>query len=59
MNERELQHMYQAWQQGNDHYKRDWSYFVEFTAKHLNKTQFEVMQALQRCQWFSYTHEDK
>jgi len=57
MNERQLQHIYQAWQQGNDHYERDWSYFVEYAAKRLNTTGDKVMQILHRCHWFKYTPE--
>ena len=58
MNELQLQHIYQAWQQGNDHYERDWSYFVEYAAKRLNTSGDKVMQVLQRCHWFNYREEE-
>lgn len=58
MIESQLQHIYQAWQQGNDHYERDWSYFVEYAAKKLNMSGDKVMQVLQRCYWFKYHIEE-
>lgn len=58
MTESQLQHIYQAWQQDNDNYKRDWSYFVEYAARHLNTTGDKVMQVLQRCYWFDYQKEE-
>lgn len=58
MNETQLHHMYQAWQQGNEHYIRDWSFFVEFASKKLNTSGDRVMQVLQRCHWFKYVHEE-
>ncbi len=58
MNEHQLRHMYQAWQQGNENYVRDWSFFVDYAAKRLNTTGDKVMAVLQRCYWFNYTHEE-
>lgn len=58
MNETQLQHIYQAWQQGNEHYERDWSYFVEYAAKHTGTSGDKVMQVLQRCYWFKYRKEE-
>jgi hypothetical protein len=54
MTESQLQHVYQAWQQGNEHYVRDWSYFVEYAAKKFNTTGDRVIQVLQRCHWFTF-----
>jgi hypothetical protein len=49
---RELFHMYQAWQQGDDHYVKNWYHFVEYAAK-WNKTSIEVMRdILLKCSWF-------
>lgn len=58
MSESQLHHIYQAWQQGNEHYERDWSYFVEYAAKTLDKPAVDVMRVLQRCYWFKYYIEE-
>ena len=55
--EHQLQHMYQAWQQDNEHYKRDWSYFVEFASQKTGLSGDKIMQILQKCNWFYYTGE--
>jgi hypothetical protein len=52
MGETELFKMYQAWMQGNDHYVRDWSYFVEYAAKWNQTTGDVVMKQLQKYYWF-------
>jgi hypothetical protein len=49
---RTIQHMYQAWRQGNDQYVRDWYNFVEFAAKQCNTTGDVVMRELQKHSWF-------
>ena len=54
---RTLQHMYQAWMQGNDQYVRDWYNFVEFAARHCNTTGDNVMRELQKYYWFKKGHE--
>lgn len=58
MNESELHRMYQAWQQGNENYVRDWAAFVEWAANWNKTTGDEVMRQLQKCHWFHWTHED-
>ena len=52
MDERTLQHMHQAWQQGNDNYERDWKRFVEFASSILCTPKDDIMVILQRCRWF-------
>ena len=52
MFESELQRMYQAWMQGNEHYIRDWANFVEWAAKWNNTTGDVVMKELQKYYWF-------
>lgn len=54
MHERELHHMYQAWQQGNIDYITNWSKFVEFAAKQTNLRTNEVMCVLQKTHWFMW-----
>jgi hypothetical protein len=58
MNELQLQHIYQAWQQGNDHYERDWSYFVEYAAQRLGTTGDQVIRVLQKCHWFKFPKDN-
>ena len=48
----ELHRMYQAWQQGNDNYVRDWVRFVEWAASWNNTTSEEVLKQLEKCYWF-------
>jgi len=48
----ELQKMYQAWQQGNDNYGRDWAAFVEYAARFNHTTGDEMMRELQKHYWF-------
>ena len=52
MDTRSLQHMYQAWMQGQENYVRDWYDFVEWAAKMNNTTGDAVMRILQTCHWF-------
>ena len=52
MDTRTLQHMYQAWMQGQENYVRDWYDFVEWAAKMNNTTGDAVMRILQTCHWF-------
>lgn len=48
----ELHRMYQAWQQGNDNYVRDWHNFVEWAAKWNNTTNEKILQDIEKCRWF-------
>jgi chitodextrinase len=50
--------MYQAWQQGNENYVRDWARFVEWAAYHNNTTSDSVMCDLQKYPWFKWIHEE-
>ena len=52
MNEQTLQHMHQAWQQGNDDYEQDWKRFVEFAARMSSTPEDDVMAVLRQCRWF-------
>lgn len=52
MFESELHRMYQAWQQGNEHYIRDWVNFVESAARWNNTTGDVIMRELQKYDWF-------
>lgn len=54
---RELEHMYQAWQQGQEDYVRNWASFVEWAAKLNNTTGDVVMRELQKCHWFQRPNE--
>ena len=54
LDSRSLQHMYQAWMQGNDQYVRDWYSFVEFAARQCNTTGDAVMRELQKYSWFQW-----
>jgi len=47
-----LQHMYQAWQQGNPDYIQDWYRFVQLATKWLGVNEDEIMQTLSKCRWF-------
>ena len=47
-----LHHMYQAWQQGNENYVRDWSKFVEWAAEWNRTTTENVMKELTKHYWF-------
>ena len=57
ISEYQLQHMHQAWQQGNENSQLDWSYFVEYAAKQLNTSGDKIVQVLQRCHWFTMPKE--
>jgi len=59
MNEHILKHMYQAWQQDNDNYRRDWSIFVLKAASTFGTTGDEIMRILQTCNWFHWIPEEK
>ena len=50
--------MYQAWQQGNEHYARDWAYFIEYAAKRLDTSGDNIMRILQKCHWFEINDID-
>lgn len=52
MNGNELQRVYQAWQQGNEHYVRDWYYFAQWAANLNNTTTEAVLIELQKYNWF-------
>lgn len=52
-----LQHMYQAWQQGRPGYVGDWSLFVEFAAKQTNSSAHQVMAELIKTNWFEWVSE--
>jgi hypothetical protein len=54
---RTLQHMYQAWMQGNPDYIRDWCSFVEFAAKQYGTTGDNIMRELQKYTWFEKGEE--
>ena len=52
MNGNELQRVYQAWQQGNEHYVKDWFYFAQYAAR-INNTNTEIMlKTLEKYYWF-------
>ena len=52
MNPVELQKMYQAWQQGNENYARDWADFVEWAARWYQTTGDAIVRELQKHYWF-------
>jgi len=54
----ELFKMYQAWQQGNENYIRDWANFVECAAKWNQTTSDNIMRELQKYYWFKRTYDD-
>ena len=49
---RALEHMYQAWQQGNDNYASDWYLFVSLAANHYQVSIVEILKILEDCPWF-------
>lgn len=53
----ELQKMYQAWQQGNEHYARDWADFVDWAAKWNQTTGDVIIRELQKHYWFKQDKE--
>ena len=53
-----LQHMYQAWRQGNENYVRDWAFFVEWAAIQNNTTTDIIMKDLQQYSWFEWRREE-
>jgi hypothetical protein len=53
-----LQHMYQAWQQGNNDYVRDWARFVEMAATQTNTRADVIMRELQAAEWFRWVAEE-
>ena len=57
MFESELHRMYQAWQQGNEHYIRDWADFVECAARWNNTSGDVIMRELQKYYWFKRGEE--
>lgn len=54
----ELHRMYQAWQQGNEHYVRDWALFVEHAARWNQTSGDAIMRQLQKCYWFKWKKEE-
>jgi hypothetical protein len=52
MSQFELHKMYQAWQQGNDNYVRDWAKFVEWAARWNSETTELMKLELEKCPWF-------
>ena len=52
MGESELYRMYQAWQQGNDDYIRDWARFVEWAASWNGSNSERILVSLEKCKWF-------
>jgi hypothetical protein len=52
ISESELHKMYQSWQQGNEHYVRDWANFVEWAANWHQTTGDAIMRELQKYYWF-------
>jgi len=48
----ELQKMYQAWQQGNENYVRDWYSFVEYASRWNRETIEQTLEQLNKCRWF-------
>jgi hypothetical protein len=52
MFESELQRMYQAWMQGNEHYVRDWYNFIEWAAKWNGTTTEKILKQIEQCHWF-------
>lgn len=57
MDARSLEHMYQAWCQGQEDATRDWVAFVECAAKWNNTTADNVMRILQTTYWFQKPKE--
>ena len=53
-----LQTMYQQWMQGNAEYARDWMIFIEFASKHVNASQADILNALQKTYWFEWQREE-
>jgi len=51
-----LHNMYQQWQQDNDQYIEDWSFFVELAAKEYHTSQDEIIRELQKYSWFRWPH---
>ena len=58
MSDTELYKMYQAWQQGNEHYERDWINFVEWAASWNQTTADVVIRELQKHYWFKMPEEN-
>jgi len=50
--QRELQHMYQQWCQGNDDYEFRWVDFVEMAARYFRLPESEILRELQKHYWF-------
>jgi len=51
MDSRLLQHMYQAWIQGNTEHVNDWHIFADWAATFNNKSVEEVLELLKNCPW--------
>ena len=52
MREMHLLHMYQAWQQGNDNYVRDWQRFINLAAVWNNISPDNLLCELKKYNWF-------
>jgi len=52
-----LQHMYQAWIQGNEDYARDWYRFVEWAAMINITTTDNILEELKNYSWFKKLQE--
>jgi len=52
-----LQMMYQQWSDGQSMLTNRWIDFIEFAARHTNKSQEEIEQALKRTNWFQWPKE--
>lgn len=51
MDSRQLQHMYQAWIQGNTDYIGDWQKFAVWAASFNINTAEEILEHLKNCHW--------
>lgn len=52
MQEQQLLHMYQAWQQGQDDYARNWQRFVILAAGWCAVSSDDVLRELEKYNWF-------
>lgn len=55
---RQLQIMYQQWQQGNEEFETRWADFVELASKQTGQAQLDIANALQRTRWFCWKREE-
>lgn len=52
MFERDLQHMYQQWQQGNTDATHGWMVFVDMVCKVNQISQHQLIEQLEKYKWF-------